>query len=107
MIGASDRLQTLLGALPEKYDILCESYFAQTPAPPIDYIWDRMYDIESTKKRWALQSGASAMAIEIYYQPTRGRGSFRGRGRGNLSGRSGGGSEGKSTNCFRCGESDH
>ena len=108
MIGANDRLQTLLGALPEKYDILRESYFAQTPAPPIEYIWDRMYDIETTEKRRALQSGASAMATEVYYQSTRGRGSFRGRGRGNFSGRGvGRGSEGKSENCFRCGESDH
>ena len=38
MIGANDRLQTLLGAIPKKYDLPCESYFAQTPAPPIDYI---------------------------------------------------------------------
>ena len=38
MIGANDKLQTLLGSLPEKYDILCESYFAQTPAPIIDYM---------------------------------------------------------------------
>ena len=38
MIGANDRLQTLLGALPEKHDILREPFFAQTPAPNIDYI---------------------------------------------------------------------
>ena len=108
MIGANDRLQTLLGALPEKYDILRESYFAQTPAPAIDYIWERMYDIETTEKRRALQSGA-AMAAGAYYQSTRGRGSFRGRGRGNFSGRGGvgRGGEGKTENCFRCGESDH
>ena len=35
MIGANDRLQTLLGSLLEKIDLLRESYFAQTPAPRI------------------------------------------------------------------------
>ena len=109
MIGANDRLQTLLGALPEKIDHLRESYFAQTPAPGIQYIWDRMYDIESQEKKRALQSGASGMAAEALYQSARGRGNFRGRGRrGNYGGRGAGrGSEEKSENCFRCGESDH
>ena len=35
MIGANDRLQTLLGSLLEKIDLLRESYFAQTRAPRI------------------------------------------------------------------------
>ena len=55
MIGANDRLQTLLRSLPEKFDLLRESYFARTPAPGIQYIWDRMYDIESTERKRALQ----------------------------------------------------
>ena len=67
MIGANDRLQTLLGALPEKIDLLREAYFTQTPG--IQYLWDRMYDIESTERKRALQSGASGMAAEaeVYY----------------------------------------
>ena len=35
MIGANDRLQTLLGALPEKNDLLGEAHFTQTPANSI------------------------------------------------------------------------
>ena len=111
MIGANDRLQTLLGALPEKFDLLREAYFTQTPAPGIQYLWDRMYDIESTERKRALQSGASGMAAEaeVYYQSARGRGNFRGRGRrGSYGGRGAGrGNEEKSENCFRCGAADH
>ena len=86
VINEVDRLETLLNALPEKCDILRESNFAQTPAPEIEYVWDRMYDIETTEMRRAAQSGASAWAGEVYYQSTRGRGSVRGRGRGNTGG---------------------
>ena len=50
----ADRLDTLLGALPEKYDILREAYYTQTPAPTIDFVWDRMLDIENTEKRTCL-----------------------------------------------------
>ena len=32
MIGANDRLQTLLGALPKKIDFLREAYFTKDPA---------------------------------------------------------------------------
>ena len=108
-MSVEDRLDTLLGALPEKYDILRETFFAQTEAPTIDFIWDRMFDIESTEKRRAAQSGGSGMmgSGDGYYF-TRGRGSFRGRGgtsgRGRVAGR---GSESRTENCFRCGESDH
>ena len=109
MIGENDRLQTLLGALPRKYDHLKESYFAQTPAPGIRYVWDRMYNIESQEKKRELQEESSGMGAGVYYQSARGRGNFRGRGRrGTFGGRGvGRGNEGKSENCFRCGESDH
>ena len=83
---AGNRFETLLGALPKKYDISRESFFAQIPAPTIEYVWDRMFDIETTEKRTAIQSRASAMFGECYYI-TRGCGSFRGRGRGSGSGR--------------------
>ena len=72
-------LETILDALPVKYDTLRESYFAETPAPGIEYVWDRMFDIETTEKRRAVHSGASGMVAEIYYR-SKGRGSFRGRG---------------------------
>ena len=109
MIGENDRLQTLLGALPKKFDHLRESYFAQTPAPGIRYVWDRMYNIESQEKKRAQQAEASGMGAGVYYQSVRGRGNFRGRGRrGTFGGRGvGRGNEEKSENCFRCGESDH
>ena len=35
VMSIGDRLDTLLGALPEKYDSLRESFFAQTPTPTI------------------------------------------------------------------------
>ena len=107
-MSVDDRLQTLLGALPRKYDHLRESFFAQTPAPGIQYIWDRMYDIEGQEKKRALQSGESG--TEAYYQSSRGRGNFGAGGRrgGNYGGRGAyKRSEDKSANCFRCGESDH
>ena len=44
----ADILDTLLGALPEKYGILREAYYTQTPTPTIDFVWDRMLDIENT-----------------------------------------------------------
>ena len=59
VVDAGDRLKTLLNALPEKYDILSESYFAQTPAPGIEYVWDRMYDIETTEKENRSERGVS------------------------------------------------
>lgn len=109
-ISAEDQLQTLLGALPEKFDILRESYFSVTPAPDINYLWRRLYDIETTQKRRETESESSGMRGEVYYQ-NRGRAnSFRGRGRASNrgTGSSGGrGSEMKSESCFRCGELDH
>ena len=84
-VEAGDRLQILLGALLEKYDILHESFFAQTPTLTIEYVWHRMFDIETTEKRRAIQSRVFAMFGEGCYI-TRGRGSFRGRGRGSGSG---------------------
>ena len=92
MIGDNDRLQTLLGALPEKIDLLREAYFTKDLALGIQFLWDRMYDIESTERKRALQAGASGMAAEVYYQSARGRGNFRGRGRrGSYGGRGAGG----------------
>ena len=109
---AADKLDTLLGALPEKYDILREAYYTQTPAPTIEFVWDRMLDIENTEKRRAAQSGGQGMmGFGDGYYVTRGRGnSFRGRGRasnrgGNFQG--GRGLEVKNESCFRCGEMDH
>ena len=111
MIGENDRLQTLLGALPPKFDLLREAYYTKDPAPGIQFLWDRMYDIDSLEKKRALQSEASGMLAEVYYQSARGRVNFRGRGRGR-GGSYGGrgaarGSTEKSEGCFRCGESDH
>ena len=108
-INEEDRLETLLTSLPKKYDHLKESYYAQPDAPGIDYIWDRMLDIEATDNRRAAQSGATSHSAEVYYQG-RGRGgsSFRGRGRGSLGNRGSGRTENsRSENCFRCGEPDH
>ena len=64
-VSIADQLQTLLGALPEKFDILRESYFAQTPAPGIEYVWDRMFDSETTQIRRSTQSVSSR--AESYY----------------------------------------
>ena len=104
-MSVGDRLDTLLGALPEKFDSLRESFFAQTPAPTVDFVWDRIFDIESTEKRRAAQAGGSGMLGDEYYV-TKGRGNFKGRVRGRVGGRgqgAGRGSEGKTENCFRCG----
>ena len=68
MIGENDRLQTLLGALPPKFDLLREAYYTKDPAPGIQFLWDRMYDIDSLEKKRALQSEASGMLAEVYYQ---------------------------------------
>ena len=107
-VSVADQLQTLLGALPVKFDSLRESYFAQTPAPNINYIWDRMFDIESNQIRRSAQHEAAGMRAESYFQ-TRGRGgsTFRGRSRGGNRGGGSGRGEVKSENCFRCGDSDH
>ena len=110
VVSDEDKLQTLLGSLPERFDTIRESYFAQTPAPGIDYIWRRMFDRETTQKR---REQSAVMRGEVYFQ-SRGRGGFvRGRGRGAArgggsgSGSGGRGGDVKSENCFRCGESDH
>ena len=111
VINEEDRLETLLTSLPKKFDHLKESYYAQLDAPGIDYIWDRMLDIEATENRRAAEDGGSSYNAEVYYQG-RGRGgsSFRGRGRGSLGNRGSGRGENSrsgSENCFRCGEPDH
>ena len=106
VIEEVDQLDTLLNALPQKYDMMREAYFVQIPVPNINYVWDRMYDIESTEKRRAVQYGASALGAKGY-QGT------RGRGRGNQGGRRGGFGGRRVTdrveteNCFRCGDTDH
>ena len=106
MIGDNDPLQTLLGALPRKFDNLRESYFAQTVAPRIQYLWERMYDIESQEKKRVVQEDSAGMGAGVYYQSGRGQGNSRGRGgRVTFGGRgSEKGDEEKSENCFRCGE---
>ena len=38
VVSAEDQLQTLLGSLPAKFDILRETYFSMTPAPNINYL---------------------------------------------------------------------
>ena len=94
-IDAEDRLETLLNALPLKYDAMREAYYGLSPPPGIEYVWNRMYDHEATEKRRAIQSGASAMAADTYYV-SRGGGSIRNRGRGRSGGsRVGGGVEKK------------
>lgn len=96
-MSVGDRLDTLLEALPEKCDIFRESFYAQTPAPTINFVWDPMFDIEIIEKRSALQAGGSGMFGDGYYI-TRGGGSIKGSGRGRTGGRGrfvGRGSEGK------------
>ena len=110
-VSVDDQLQTLLGSLPEKYDILRESYFSVEPAPNIGYLWRRMFDIETTQKRRESEAEGSGMRGEAFYQ-NRGRGSGAFRGRGSPGNRGGGSSRGKATeekneSCFRCGEVDH
>ena len=110
-VTADDQLQTLLGSLPAKFDILRESYFSVEPAPNISYLWRRLFDIETTQKRRESEGDSSGMRGEVYFQ-TRGRGRSSFRGRGRASGRSGESSGGRGTevkneSCFRCGEMDH
>lgn len=62
--------------------MLKESFHARDVPADIDYIWAQMYDIASTQKRRAEESGASAMAAEVYYGNQRGRGGLFRRGRG-------------------------
>ena len=109
LIGENDRLQTLLGALPRKFDNLRESYFAQAVPPGIQYLWERMYDIESQEKKRAIQEDAAGTGAGVYYQSGRGQGNSRGRGgRVNSGGRGTENGYGKKPeNCFRCGESNH
>ena len=110
VVTAADQLQTLLGSLPQEFDMLRETYFSQTPAPNIDYIWDIMFDIETTLNRRLAQSGVDGMRSEGYFR-TRGRGGGTFRGRSKVGTRGGGSSrntnEVKSENCCRCGDSDH
>ena len=77
------------------YDLLLEFYSSVRPAPGIDYVSDRLLDIELTANRRGKQDGGSAhlgeVEVEGYYEgATRGRSSFRGRGRGRAGGRIGG-----------------
>ena len=48
-ISPAEQLQTLLGTLPMKYDILRESFYSMIPAAPISYMWSRLFD--PTEKR--------------------------------------------------------
>ena len=38
VVSGADQLQTLLGSLTAKFDILRESYFSVTPVPNINYL---------------------------------------------------------------------
>ena len=96
-------LETLFNALPVNSDVRRESYFAGTPAPGIQYVWDRMFDIETIEMRRAVQSGAPRMVAGVYYQ-SKGRGLFRGRGKVIPRNR-GACRDGEKR--FRCGEADH
>ena len=110
-ISEEDQLGTLLNALPKRFDMLKESFAAREHQPDINFIWTRMHDIETTQKRRAAESGASALAAETYYQNRGGRGassSRGGRGAGRGAGRGRGIEEEKQDeSCFRCGEIDH
>ena len=111
-ISPAEQLQTLLGALPRKYDILRESFYSMIPAHPISYMWSRLFDIETTELKRLAQDEASGARVEALYQKGGGRGgsSSRARGRGaggRGGGRVGGSGEKENENCFRCGESGH
>lgn len=51
ILTVDDKLQVLVCGLPERYDILRESFFGMRPAPDIDYMWSRLDDIGSTQKQ--------------------------------------------------------
>ena len=111
-ISPAQQLQTLLSALPMKYDVLRESYYGMIPPPPISYLWSRLYDIETTQLKRDALAEASGARGEALYQKGGGRGgsSSRARGRGASGrggGRAGGAGDEKNENCFRCGEVDH
>lgn len=63
-----DQLQTLLAALPEKYDTLRETNFAQTIPPSLTYVLERMFDIEATQINGSLQvvilRGRGVLSVE-------------------------------------------
>ena len=105
-VSTAQQLQTLLGALPPKYDGLKEAFFARETQPTISFVWDRSFDIETTDKRRATQnSEAAAFSADIFYESRRGRGGGRGRGeggRGEVPGKAI-----RNDNCFRCGAADH
>ena len=111
-VSAAQQLQTLLGALPEKFDLLRESFFLSPVPPSITFMWARLFDMETTKNKRAAQNEAAGMRAEVLFQ-SRGRGgtSFRGRGRAGAnrggSNSGGRGAEIKNESCFRCGEMDH
>ena len=67
VVSATIQRQTLLGALPEKFDMLRESFYAQTPAPPISYLWGRMFDMDTTQKKRAVQNEAAGLRAEGLY----------------------------------------
>ena len=110
-ISPAEQLQTLLGALPMKYDVLRESFYSAIPTPPISYMWSRLFDIETTQIKRDALSDSARMRAGVLFQ-TRGRGGSSFKGRGRASGRGGGvvggrGTEMKSESCFRCGDLDH
>ena len=108
-MSETDQVQTLLGSLPEKFETIRDTFFAQTPLPGIVYIWERMFDKETSYKR---REQTAAMRGEGYFQsygrgvPSRGRGNRGGVPRGGGSG-GGRGVDAKNEACFRCGEPDH
>ena len=104
LVSDDDQLLTLLGSLPERLESIRDTYYSQTQAPEIEYIWARMYDKEVAQKR---REQSSALRGEGYYQGKSVRG---GAARGRGVPRGGGNSrekEIKSEGCFRCGEVDH
>ena len=60
MLTAEDRLDTRRNSFPKEYDLLLESYQSAKHAPDIDYIWDRLLDIELTNK------GRENRAVGLY-----------------------------------------
>ena len=90
-ISPTEQLQTLLGALPMKYDVLRESYYSMIPSPPISYLWSRLYDIETTQLKRDALAEASGARGEALYQKGGGRGGSSSRARGRGGGARGGG----------------
>lgn len=92
-VAEDDQLLTLLGSLPEKFESIRDTFYAQSPEPGIEYIWTRMYDKETAQKR---RDQSSVMRGEVLFQSRGGSRGSSNRGRGRMGSNRGGSSGGRS-----------